>query len=280
MKVNEIMSSPVAAVRPTSPASAARNLMLRRRIKHLAVLERGRVVGVISMRDIVAHVWREARARTMRPLDAVPVARLMSVRPVSVSSGTGVGRAAKLMAERGIGSVLVLDEGRVVGIVTETDLVRAVSGGLLAGRRVGDAMNREPVKVGRRHSLSHVLKLMKERGAKGAVVVEGEKPMGTITDSEIAFAEMGGGERMVRYTRKIERAGRPMARHVREVVPGVAEDVMRENPVTVQADEKLERAASLMLEMDLSVLPVLEGERLVGTLTKADVVRALAEAEG
>lgn len=280
MKVNDVMSSPVVAIRPTSPASAARNTMLRRRIKHLAVLERGNVVGMISMRDIVTHVWREARARTMRPLDAVPVARLMSVRLVSVSSGTDLVKAARQMSGRGVGSVLVFDEGRAVGIVTETDVVRAASRGLLAGKKAGEVMDREPVTVGRRHSLSHVLRLMRERGVKGAVVVEGERPIGTITDSDIAFAAIGGGRRMVRYTRKMERAGRPMARHVREVFPGVAEDLMRADPVSIQADEKLERATSLMLDEDLDLLPVVDGDKLVGTLTKADVVRAVAEMGG
>jgi len=271
------MSSPVVAVRPASPVSAARNTMLRKRIKHLAVLERGKVVGVISMRDIVTHIWRETRARSLRPLDSVPVARLMSVKLVSVSSGTDILRAAKLMAGRGVGSVLVLDEGRVVGIVTETDITRAVSMGALGKRRVGDVMERDPVSVKRRHSLSHIIKSMTERGVKGAVVVEGEKPIGTITSSEIAFAEMGKGERMVRYTRKVERAGRPMARHVRKVLPAVAEDIMRKDPVTVQVKDDVSSAATLMLERNLDFLPVMDEKRLAGALTKAELVRTMAK---
>ena len=271
-----MMSSPVVAVRPASTVAGARKIMLRRRIKHLAVLERGRVVGVISMRDIVNCLMRELRARSLRPLEGIPVANLMSKGVVCVSNGTALEKAARIMQERGVGSVLVMNGERVIGIVTETDLVRALPE-KAGGRRVGEVMGGDCVRVGRRHSVSHVMKVMQEARAKGAVVVEGERPIGVITDADIVFAveSWAGGGRMVRYTRRIERAGRPMARHVREVFPAVAEDLMRKDFVTVQAGESVGAAASIMLREKLDILPVMEGERMVGVLTKGDLVRAL-----
>lgn len=275
------MSSPVLAVRPTNPVAVARNMMLSRKVKHLAVLERGKVVGVISISDIAAHIWREMQSRTLRPLESIPVSTLMSTELVSVSVGTDVLKAVRVMVQRGVGSVLVTDAGDVTGIVTETDVLRALvrSGGL--NMKIGEIMKREFVSVGRRNSLSQALKRIITAGEKGAVVLEGERPVGIITGVDIAFASIEGvkEKKMTKFTRKIERAGRPMARHVREVFSAEVEDLMRPDLVTVSEEESAVVAAELIMKRGLTMLPVVRGDTLAGVITKSEILKALAGQE-
>jgi acetoin utilization protein AcuB len=108
------MSSPVHTVVPGTPAADAVMLLRRHRIRHLPVLEGDRVVGVVTDRDL-----RGSAAET-------PVGAIMS-RPVTlVAPQTGIDRAARLLFDRRIGCLPVVEGGRLVGILTQTDALSAL----------------------------------------------------------------------------------------------------------------------------------------------------------
>ena len=108
------MSSPVHTVAPTTLAAEAVALMRQHRIRHLPVTDADRVVGVVTDRDL-------------RGVDlAAPVSALMS-RPVHVVSPlTDIDRAARLLFDRRIGCLPVVEEGKLVGMLTQTDAVAAL----------------------------------------------------------------------------------------------------------------------------------------------------------
>jgi acetoin utilization protein AcuB len=120
------MSEQVATVAPDTPAAAARQLMASRGIHHLAVVRDGALEGVLSARDIPDQATEGRRG-------GVAVSRLMHADVVTVGRNTLVTRAANLMAGHAIGSLIVTDRGRVVGIVTISDLLTLVARG--AGRQ-------------------------------------------------------------------------------------------------------------------------------------------------
>lgn len=281
MKVDEIMSSPVVAVRPADPIAHAKNLMLRHKVKHLVVVDRGAPVGMLSMRDIAKALGKGSAAWRRRPVDLVPVARVMRRGKVTVSVGTDLKKVAATMLKHDVGSLIVQDGVKIVGVVTKTDLVRSFSE--LVGDRikVSDIMTRDLVTVNRTHSLAHVVELMKKRGVSRVVVVEGGRPVGMITEGDITFAQLeqpaeGIKEREVKYTRKLERADRPRARYLKRTALLTAEDVMRSNVLTIDADKDAAQAAAMMIEHGISGLPVVEGEKLAGIITKTDLVRGIA----
>jgi CBS domain-containing protein len=119
MRVFEIMSEDVATVPPTTSVAEAAQLMRMRGIRHLVVLDDGVLVGILSSRDLPEPTGRGGPA----------VSRVMQRPVVTVGPKATVTRAANLMAGRTIGSLVVTDRGRVVGIVTTSDLLRLVGGG-------------------------------------------------------------------------------------------------------------------------------------------------------
>jgi acetoin utilization protein AcuB len=116
MRLRDVMSVEVITVSPDDPASLARATMRRHRIRHLVVVEDGRLVGIVSERDLGGT--RGAASRRDRS-----VRDLMAADPVSASPATTLRQAANLMRGRTVGCLLVVDDGRVVGIVTTTDLL-------------------------------------------------------------------------------------------------------------------------------------------------------------
>jgi CBS domain-containing protein len=281
LKVDEIMSSPVVAVRPTDPVAHAKNLMLRHKLKHLMVVDRGAPVGMLSISDIAERLGKGSATWRRRLVDHIPIARVMHRGEVAVSVGTDLKKAAALMLKRNVGSLVVQDGKKIVGVVTKTDLVRNFSESLGGRVKVMDLMSCDLVTVGRTHSLAHVVELMKKRGVGRVIVVERGRPVGIITEGDIAFAQLeqptgGIKEREVKYTRKLERADRPRARYLKRMALVTAGDLMRTKVLTIDADKDAAQAAAMMIEHGISGLPVVEGEKLAGIITKTDLVRGMA----
>ncbi|HAW59995.1 MAG TPA: hypothetical protein DCW86_00800 [Actinobacteria bacterium] len=142
---------------------------------------------------------------------------VMSKEVLVVEKGTLVKEVAKLFTEKKIGGAPVVDEnGKLVGIVTEGDLI------------MQDVRIHFPTYI-------HLL------------------------DGFIFLQSFG------RFERELKKA-----------VGARAEDVMTPDVVTVSEDTPLEEIATLMVEKDVSRLPVLRGDKIVGMVTKGDIVRAIA----
>jgi len=282
LKVADVMSSPVMAITPTDPVARAKNLMLRHGVKRLVVIDRGKPIGVVSMRDLAERLGRGASTWRHRPIDHIPVARVMKEGLVSVAPGTNLGKAAEIMLRHGIGSLVVFDGKELAGIVTKTDLTRYFSEQLGGRAKVSELMSTDIVTVDRMHSLSHVVELMGKHRISRVIVAEGKKPIGVITESDIALAQLekpaeGIMQRRVRYTRKAERADRPRYRYVKYVALLTAEDMMRPGLMTIGGEEDVARAASLMLAHGIGGLPVVEDGKLIGILTKTDLAKGIAK---
>ena len=109
----------VVTIRPKESASAAWKRMRRRGIRHLVVTNHDGVVGVLSERDLGGREGKALRkGRRVRDL--------MTPTVVSVEPDTTLRRAADLMRARLIGSLPVVEDGQLVGIVTATDVFDAL----------------------------------------------------------------------------------------------------------------------------------------------------------
>jgi acetoin utilization protein AcuB len=118
-RVRDVMTDHVYQVSPDTTADIAWEVMRMRRIHHLAVTQDRRVVGVLSARDFGGIKGRRAR-------ESRTVADLMTLTVVTASPATSLRRAANIMRGYGIGCLVVVEEGRLVGIVTAADLLDLV----------------------------------------------------------------------------------------------------------------------------------------------------------
>jgi acetoin utilization protein AcuB len=103
-------------------------LMRRHRIRHLPVLDGGRLVGILSLGDL--HLIETLS--DVQPLE-VEVGEAMTTDPYQVSPDAPLDVVADAMAERRIGSAVVVDQGRVVGVFTAIDALQAFAT-MLRGR--------------------------------------------------------------------------------------------------------------------------------------------------
>jgi acetoin utilization protein AcuB len=127
VRVAERMTRTVVTVRRDATATTAWALMKVRRFRHLPVVDdRGRLVGIVSDRDLTQVPSTQTPAGQGVPTD-MPVERIMTAVIVSVRPDDDVAEAARLMWEHKIGALPVVENGRLVGIVTEIDLLRMLA---------------------------------------------------------------------------------------------------------------------------------------------------------
>ena len=109
------------------------------------------------------------------------VRRHMSRDLLSAQPGERITDVARRMVERDLGAVLVLDGGRLVGIMTERDIMRAVARGLHGDAVVGDYMSRDPETIEPDDSTQQAAVLMIHGGFRHLPVVEGDTVAGMLS---------------------------------------------------------------------------------------------------
>ncbi len=114
-----------------------------------------------------------------RPVKSVMQRRNVAKAPPHIS----VARAAKLMAKKNVGAVLVVDDGRLVGIVTERDIVFRVAAKELdmATTRVGEVMTPSPHTIEPDVALGYALMIMHDKGFRHLPVVDGGRLVGIVS---------------------------------------------------------------------------------------------------
>lgn len=120
--VLERMTAGAHSIAAHQPLSAAHELMRQHDIRHLPVLRGGKLVGLVSQRDL--HL-----VETLRDVDpkAVPVDEAMTHDVFTTSPHAPLGHVAREMAQRKLGSAVVVDGGRVVGVLTTVDALHALA---------------------------------------------------------------------------------------------------------------------------------------------------------
>lgn len=146
-----------------------------------------------------------------------------------------------------------------------------------------EIMTKDPVTVGRDLSVTDAARMMVENRIGALPVLDGDRLVGLVTEGDLIMRDVKVEfptylhllDGFIMYPPATAR----FESELKKAVGATVEDVMTPDPVTVQADTTVSDAATLMVERDVSRLPVLDGDRLVGIISKSDIVRSLI-AEG
>jgi CBS domain-containing membrane protein len=128
--VREIMTGSPVTLKPEDTLDLANNVISLGRIRHIPVVEDGRLIGLLSERDLMGAATTEIfglkQKRKSALLKTVLIKDVMKKRVISVKPDTPIKDAAHLMADKKIGCVPVVESGTLVGLLTTTDILRYV----------------------------------------------------------------------------------------------------------------------------------------------------------
>ena len=198
MLVGVRMSKPVITISPDMPINEALNLMKRDRIRRTPVVHDGKLVGIVSDKDLLNASPSPATSLSVWEmnylLSKITVKDVMTRKVMTVNEDTPIEEAARIMADNKIGGMPVMRDSKVVGIITETDLFKIFIE--LMGAR--------------------------ERGVRATVTIHEET--GKLAEITKAVAERGGN-----FVAFGQFAGEdPSSRLITMKVSGLTEETLRE----------------------------------------------------
>jgi CBS domain-containing protein len=237
-----------------------------------------RLWGLVSDLDLVAVAAAEGlEGRTAGGCAATEV--------VTVGPHESLRRAAQLMSERGVSHLLVADpdSDRPVGVISTLDVADALAGRLKVRRqrgamRVEHLMTPRVVAAHPAMPLKAVAALLVKHRISGVPVVRDGRVLGVVSERDILAKERGTvtepGEGLLG---QILGDGGDEIR--RKLEARTAAEAMASPAITIEYSRQASAAATLMLERGVKRLPVLHDGKLVGILTRGDLVRAFARSD-
>ncbi len=278
MEIKEVMNPEVFVVQENEQVGHARNLMLSHGISRVVVVNGdGKPVGMVTEKDITRKLKGNGPKWKSRPIDKISVRRIMSSDPITASPDDEIHTAIELLIKNNVGSIPIVDDDGLAGIITKTDLMKVYTDKLKGRWKVSDLMTSDVITVNENHTIAHVINTMEKNEIGKIVVIRDNEPVGIITHENISFAhvedpETGVSVEKIYFIRNLEGKSK---RNVRLVSMMTAGDIMQNHLVKISGDEDAANAADMMVKNNISGLPVVDGDSLVGVITKTDLIRGI-----
>lgn len=280
IKVSEYMTPIVAVVSPYDTLAAVRNVMLRKRVGRVPVVDdEGRLVGIISRTDLALALRPGGPPWRRRPLEYTSVWEVMSKQVLTITPNESICKAAETMLNNGVTGLPVVEEGEVIGMISTSDLTRCLMEHGNPSKKVKEYLCKEVTVVKLLYTVNHVIKLLVKAPSHRVVVVDGEgKPIGIITPTDLAF---------VRVTSPKKRGGviydgeaPQQSRRIKYLALAYAKDIMKSPLHFVSEEASVVDAASLMSSSKIGGLPVLDKRKnLSGLFSKCEVLKLVKDFE-
>ena len=246
--VADVMSKNVATISPDETVVSAAKMMSERKISCLAVMDGGQVAGILTETDMLRRVARNGKRFYQTKLE-----QIMSDSVKSVFPDMSVLEASEIMSEMRIKRLPILEQGKLVGIVTQTDLVRALTSYRL-WRDVSEIMSRNVAVIPHDATVAEAAELMALKKISCIVGQDGDEAAGILTQKDML--------------RRVIALQRDPAR-VR------MQDVMSSPVTSIPGNCSVFSASKMMEDMSVRRLVVTEDERLAGIVTQTDIFMAV-----
>ena len=225
----------------------------------LAVLdEKGKYVGMITRRAIL---------RSRLDFTMAKVRPLMQVAP-QISPDMPLGELAKLMIGSGMRQLPLFEKGKLLGFVTDEDVIHAAVGDEWGRGAVEKVMTRAPHTIESCRSVGAVFGLMREYGISHVPVLEGGRLVGMVSIEDIL--------ENIYWPQRRQTTGDIVGEKI-ETLGIAVKGIMASPVITVDSKTSLRNAEKQMHDHDVSCLCVVSGDRLVGILTKLDFLEPISQ---
>lgn len=308
VKVAEVMRREVATVHPDSPVTQVVELLLQKDFTAVPVVDNeGKVVGMVSDSDLLTRGGMNVTISLKKAtdLDFVreiheslenperKVSEVMTREVVTVDPETILGRAARMMVEKHLKRLPVVDgAGKLVGILGRLDILNTIAAVHLpewhpearstgAQATVGEVMTHDVPVVHESATVEEIFELLVASSHKRVVVVDAKRHVvGIVADSDliskVSREHWPGLMELLVSKVPIERIGGVARKHVQQLRARSAKELMTRGVITVREKMPVASALALSAEKRVKRLPVVDAENeLVGIVGRTEMMRAL-----
>ena len=265
MQIKNLMSEDLITVDKDQNLSDALKLLRKHNVSRLPVTNNKELVGIISERDI-ANKLGSSKYESM-PASRLHISSVMVKDVFTVPQTMQLEEVAKLMLENGIGSVPVMDDDKMVGIVSKADFVTLATGIAFDKITVKEIMSKDLITVSSTERLVHARRQMIESHVGRLPVVDEEKLVGMITSKDLMRA-------FIDFRKKV-----PEKYQKSQIKEVLIEDIMSTNPTFVSKDMSITEISEIIMETGFNGLPVVEDDEVIGIITQTDILRLIEKLE-
>ena len=256
--VSDFMSTDLVTTTPDETVGDVRGKMKTHDVHELPVLERRKILGVVTMRELMRRKNVPPNTKVSTVLQPAP----------EVSPALNLPEVAERMISTGFRAIPVVKDKRLVGIISRSDLVRAlVKAKSLEASTAREFMTPNPQCVAEDDTVEHAVQIMRSLGERSIPVVDRNRHLKGVVGLKDIVDLFARPKVREQYG---DRAGRE-ERVVIEV-----KGVMRYPPVTVGSEATVQRAAELMVKNEISSVIVAENDEPTGIITTQDLMQFLA----
>ncbi len=288
----------IKATRETSVEEIAR-LLIENNISAVPIVEDDdRIVGVVSEADLIfkkmfpslmtmiyhygSYLSAETYYQEEKKMRARKAEDAMSSEVIDVEEATPVEKIIRIMEENKIKRVFVTSEGKLVGVVSKLDILRCLTGPCEEvikklrtfperAEKVSDVMSKPVISAITSDSLDSVVKTLLDNRISGLPVVnEEEEVIGILSESDLIHW-VKKHTPALNYWREREH----FLKALKVLAARKVSDIMTSPAITVEEEASLEEAAAIMNEKKVKRLPVVRENKLVGIVTRADIVKGI-----
>jgi len=278
VELKSITKTPIT-VPPNTSILDVRDILLRYGIGRLVVKLGKKPVGIITEKDIA----RSVSVFSGKPIEKILVRDIMSKDLVTVSPDESIYDCAKQMKEHNISSVIIQDKMQnLIGVITKTDLVSTFLAQSTASLNISRIMTKKVITVSPDDSVFEVQSVLFNNKISRVVVAKNKKPVGIITYRDFVPAKTFDlHKEFMDPIESEEISSNPQlnefnVNQLSYLLTFSAKDIMTKAPFVAYHDDDVYTAAILMIRHGISGIPVIRNQKLVGMVTKSDIVNVLA----
>ena len=251
--------------------------LLKNNISRLVVIDEKSPVGIITEKDIGLFLLTE---ETEKNLDEIQVSKIMNTL-TSVKDSENVENCVEIMLEKRIGSLGILKESELIGIVTKTDIAQHYSKNYSENHRVGDVMTISYVSMNSNSTLRDVVsKMISEKISRIFLKNDNDEIEGILTFRDLFHValEQGNSDSVLDNTDQsisvvFTRNGFLSDSGFGNTIQ--AKDVMTSNFASIDFDQDLAGACDVMIKNKINGIGVNINGKLGGVVSKTDVLKAI-----
>jgi len=278
IKLLELITKPIT-VNPNATLLKTRENLLKNKVKRVVIVDKKKPIGVITEKDIAKKIYELGS----NPIKSVKAKDFIPKKLFTLTSDNTVNECAKMMKKHRISVVIITnDDNTLRGIVTETDLVKAFLTKESTSFKVSEIMKKDVITASPSDPILHVESLLLKYGISRVVIKRNQTPVGIITFRDFVpakipqwIAESADPKEVQEY--KFKKGLEEIhSNQMSYLFPFHATDIMATKPVTIEMDDDIKNAITRMIKNNVSGLPVVKKSKLVGIITKSDIVAALS----
>ena len=278
LKLSKLITKPIT-VSPNSSLMKAREALLKHKVKRVIVIEKNKPVGIITEKDIAKKIYELGT----KPIKSVKAKDFKPRKLFTLTREDSVQDCAKMMKKHRISLVIILNKDKTFGgIVTKTNLAAAFLTKDSEPITVSKIMKSKVITAAPSDPILHIESLLIKNGISRVIIKRNQKPVGIITFRDFVpakipqwIAESADPKEVQEY--KFKKGLEEIhSNQMSYLFPFHATDIMATNPISIESDKDVKLAITRMIKYNISGLPVVKNSKLVGIITKSDIVKTLA----